>query len=108
MEMNFPHKSVAETSAESNAKADNAHEALIAHAVARQAQSPSARAFLARQTGKAANKAVVARGLMEDRIKYFAGELPSRSAFAKRARIFDKGHFRPDLLRDKSSDKSAG
>lgn len=107
MEMNFPHKSLTQTSADLDAKADSAHEALIAHAIARQALSPSARAYVARRNGMAAKPAYVSRGLMEDRIKFFAGELPQRSSFVKSAKLFNKGHFRPDLLSKESSSDAA-
>lgn len=107
MEMNFPHKSLAQTSAESDAPAGSAHDALIAHAIARQALSPSARAYIAQRTGMAAKPTYPSRGPVEDRIKFFAGELPVRSLFVKSARIFEKGHFRPDLLREKSSGDAA-
>ncbi len=103
MEMNFPHKSLTKTSAEPDAPAGSAHDALIAHAIARQTLSPSARAYIARRGGVAVKPVHGSRGLMEDRIKFFAGELPQRSPFSKSARIFERGHFRPDLLREKSS-----
>lgn len=103
MEMNFPHKSLAQTSAESDAPAGSAHDALIAHAIARQALSPSARAYIAQRSGLAVQPRHIGRGLMEDRIKFFAGGLRPGSPFVKSARIFEKGHFRPDLLREKSS-----
>ncbi|QTD57209.1 hypothetical protein [Parasphingorhabdus cellanae] len=100
MEMNFPHKSLTQTSADTDVKADSAHEALIAHAIARQALSPSARAYLAQRKGLAGKLTDPSRGPVEDRIKFFAGELPERSPLARRARIFEKAHFRPDLLRE--------
>jgi len=107
MEMNFPHKSLSQTSAEPDAPAGSAHDALIAHAVARQALSPSARAYIAQRRGLAVQPMYVSRGLMEDRIKLFAGGLRPGSSFVKSARIFEKGHFRPDLLREKSSGDAA-
>ncbi len=103
MEMNFPHKSLAQTSVEPDAPAGSAHDVLIAHAIARQALSPSARAYIARRKGLAAKPSYPSRGPVGDRIKFFAGELPARSSFVKSARIFEKGHFRPDLLRENSS-----
>ncbi len=109
MEMNFPHKSPAQTRAEPDAKAVRAHDALIAHAIARQTLSPSARAYLAQRSGLAAQPNRPSRGLMEDRIKFFAGEQPQRSLFAKSERVFKKGHFRPDLLHVHSQgDKASG
>ncbi|WP_337658906.1 hypothetical protein [Sphingorhabdus sp. Alg231-15] len=107
MEMNFPHKNLAQTSAETDAPAGSAHDALIAHAIARQTLSPSARAYIARRSGLAVQPMHNSKGLMEDRIKFFAGERPQKSPFAKSARIFEKGHFRPDLLRDEASGKAA-
>ncbi|GAA0464337.1 hypothetical protein GCM10009096_01010 [Parasphingorhabdus litoris] len=107
MEMNFPHKSLTKTSADTDADADSAHEALIAHAIARQALSPSARAYLARRKGLAAKPNHSSRGPVGDRIKFFAGELPMRSPLVKSARIFEKGNFRPDLLREKSPNDGA-
>ncbi|WP_282130205.1 hypothetical protein, partial [Roseobacter litoralis] len=53
MEMNFPHKSLTQTSAETDAPTGSAHDALIAHAIARQTLSPSARAYIARRSGLA-------------------------------------------------------
>ncbi|MEP2866376.1 MAG: hypothetical protein ABJP02_16740 [Parasphingorhabdus sp.] len=103
MEMNFPHKSLTKTSAESDAPADSAHETLIAHAIARQALSPSARAYLARRRGLAPKPNYASRGPVGDRIKFFAGELPVRGPLLKSARIFEKGNFRPDLLREELS-----
>ena len=107
MEMNFPHKSLTKTSADTDAEADSAHEALIAHAIARQALSPSARAYLARRKGSVAKPNLSSRGPVGDRIKFFAGELPMRSSPVKSARIFEKGHFRPDLLRERPSGDGA-
>lgn len=107
MEMNFPHKSLAQTSAESDASAGSAHDVLIAHAIARQALSPSARAYIAQRSGLAAKPNYASRGPVGDRIKFFAGELPARSSLVKSARVFEKGHFRPDLLREDASGNSA-
>ncbi len=106
MEMNFPHKSLTQTSADTDAPAGSAHDALIAHAIARQTLSPSARAYIARRNGSAAKPSYPSRGPVGDRIKFFAGELPERSLLVKSACIFEKGHFRPDLLRDDISGKA--
>ena len=99
MEMNFPHKSLAQTRADTDGNADSAHDVLIAHAIARQSLSPSARAYIAQRSGMAARPIHTGRGLVEDRIKFFAGELRPGSSFVKSERIFENGHFRPDLLR---------
>ena len=103
MEMNFPHKSLAQTRADTDGNADSAHDVLIAHAIARQSLSPSARAYIAQRSGMAARPIHTGRGLVEDRIKFFAGELRPGSSFVKSERIFENGHFRPDLLRGSSS-----
>lgn len=103
MEMNFPHKSLTQTSADTDAPAGSAHDALIAHAIARQTLSPSARAYIARCSALAGQPMHSSGGLMEDRIKFFAGERPQGSPFVNSARYFEKGHFRPDLLRENDS-----
>lgn len=98
MEMNFPHESLTQTSADTDVNADSTHDVLIAHAIARQSLSPSARAYIAQQSGMAAKSIHTGRGLMGDRIKFFAGELRPGSLFVKSEHIFENGHFRPDLL----------
>ncbi|MEH6757392.1 MAG: hypothetical protein V7676_07765 [Parasphingorhabdus sp.] len=101
--MNFPHKRLAKTSADADVNAASAHDVLIAHAIARQSLSPSARAYIACRNGSVVKPAHASRGLVEDRIKFFAGELRPGSSFAKSERIFENGHFWPDLLRGSSS-----
>lgn len=103
MEMNFPHKSLIQTRADTDVNAGSAHDVLIAHAIARQSLSPSARAYITQRSGVAARSIHTGRGLVEDRIKFFAGEFRPGNSFAKSERIFKNGHFRPDLLRKESS-----
>ena len=69
MEMIFPHKSLTQTSAETDAPASSAHDVLIAHAIARQSLSPSARAYLTRHSDLAALGPRENKGFMEDRIR---------------------------------------
>lgn len=97
MEMTFPHKSLTQTSAETDVSALSAHDALIAHAIARQSLSPSARAYVARQRDMAASPPRISRGFMEDRIRFFASGPSRKGLFAKDERVFGKGHFRPDF-----------
>lgn len=103
MEMTFPHKSLAKTSADTDVSATSAYDMLIAHATARQSLSPSARAYLAGQGGCAVSSPRTSRGLMEDRIQFFAGEPSRQGPLKKNERVFKKGHFRPDLLRKNPS-----
>ncbi|MGI9362215.1 MAG: hypothetical protein ACR2O7_11740 [Parasphingorhabdus sp.] len=94
MEMIFPHKSLTQTSAETDAPASSAHDVLIAHAIARQSLSPSARVYLTRHSDLAALGPRENKGFMEDRIRLFAGRSTRRGSFAKS----QCAHFRPDLL----------
>lgn len=107
MEMTFPHKSLTQTSAETDVSANSAHDVLIAHAIARQSLSPSARAYIARQRGMAASSAHTSRGLVEDRIKLFADSPSRKGPFVNSGRVTDKGSFRPDLLRKNPSGRTA-
>jgi len=92
MEMNFPHKNLTR-----NAESKSAHHALLAHAIARQALSYSARAFVANLNGLAGIPAASRSTGLEDRMYFFAGEYCGRYSSDKTENIFIKGHFRPDL-----------
>jgi len=107
MEMIFPHKSLTQTSADTDVSANSAYDVLIAHAIARQSLSPSARAYVARQRGMAASPANTSRGLVEDRIKLFADSPSRKGSFVNSGRVTDKGRFRPDLLLKNPSGRTA-
>ncbi|WP_332042144.1 hypothetical protein [Parasphingorhabdus sp.] len=101
--MNFPHKSLTQTSAETDAPASSAHDVLIEHAIARQSLSPSARAYIKRHSTMAAPAVRDSRGCMEDRIRLFADGPSRQGPFVKS----QCAHFRPDLLREKRSGDAA-
>lgn len=107
MEMSFPHKSLTQTSADTDVSARSAYEVLIAHAIARQSLSPSARAYIARQRGLVASPIHASRGMMENRIKLFADASSQEGLSGNGEHGTEKGSFRPDLLRENPSGRRA-
>tara|TARA_R110001606_G_scaffold146761_5_gene286722 strand:- start:37 stop:357 length:321 start_codon:yes stop_codon:yes gene_type:complete len=96
MEMNFPHMDQDWTALEQRGDvyaefAD--HHALLAHAIARQASSPSVQDFVAARQGLPAVRA----SFMDDRIAFFAGRPRSGSTGPRETILFRTGYFRPDL-----------
>jgi len=100
MEMNFPHKSQAlndERNAVSEAFLQSEHNALLAHVIARQSLSQSARAIVAHRIELSAAIANKTGRSLNNRIRFFAGSGANRNAD-----LFIRGHFRPDIAEQSS------
>ena len=96
MEMNFPHKAMTKSTADSDTNPVGVHHALLSHAIARQSLSASARAFVACGGTMGTNARSGRSDFMGDRIRFFAGQ-SFTDQMAKSEKLFPRGHFRPDL-----------
>lgn len=100
MEMNFPHKSAlleADREAAGEILQRDDYNALLAHAIARQSLSLSARAVVNHRM-KLATAIASNRGRsFENRIRFFAGQVDNPADVAGKATPFVRGHFHPDI-----------
>lgn len=100
MEMNFPHKHLKRNAFDKRMAGDadaGDHRALLAHAIARQEASRSARLYDAASKHLTSPQAGVRQTLLEQRMAFFAGQRPADSNAGGRKRSFETGCFRPDL-----------
>ena len=109
MEMNFPHKELAvdqdaEISAGDLQGGDYA--ALIAHVIARQSLSHSARSVHAHELKLAAAIAANRGQSFQNRIRFFAGDHEDHKD-SNHGNLFVRGHFRPDVADRIFSENSA-
>ena len=100
MEMNFPHKSAllnADREAADNILQRDDFNALLAHAIARQSLSLSARAVVNHRIELATAIASNRGRSFENRIRFFAGRLGRSTEIPGNSTPFVRGHFRPDI-----------
>lgn len=107
MEMNFPHKDMKWTALDEGAAvtaqvAD--HQVLLAHAIARQASSQSARYYVAASKGLPVPPVAARNSFMEDRMAFFAGRIRSDMKGNPETTMFGTGCFRPDLAHREIND----
>ena len=98
MEMSFPHKSIrGQDLQEAKLDADqrNAHEALLAFIIARQATSPTAKLFVSHQGDTKAIDVGMGKRSMEDRMHFFAGKSSHLDRRVKGDSMFLRGTVRP-------------
>ncbi len=90
MEMNFPHKELAQIDHSDVLVEPGLADAILAHAVSRQSLGFSTRSFASHKNEVAVAAKRACSGWMESRIRYFAEGTVEASKFVQ-------GHFRPDL-----------
>ena len=102
MDLNFPHKTLEWTAfnKSSAATAQTAdHSILLAHAIARQTSSQSARYYVAASQGQSDPLTGYPNSFMDDRMAFFAGRIRSDRKRYRGKTLFETGCFRPDLAR---------
>lgn len=100
MEMNFPHNGLAfeaATKTASEAVQKGAYRALLAHAIARQSLSFSARNFVASRIESLETLGRIRGQGLDNRIRFFAGQLSPEGESENEGKLFVRGHFRPDI-----------
>ena len=110
MEMNFPHKSAllnADREAANNVMQQDDFNALLAHAIARQSLSLSARAVVNHRMELASAIASNRGRSLENRIRFFAGLMNRSADDSGKETPFVRGHFRPDIADQNSVGESA-
>lgn len=99
MEMNFPHngpKAEADLDLSVEDQQQSDYTALMAHVIARQSLSHSARKVFAHEMELAAAIASNKGRSLHNRIRFFAG-LSGEDTEVESKNLFVRGHFRPDL-----------
>ncbi len=107
MEMNFPHQDLERAISDDYAGVATKvadRQALLAHAIARQASSQSARYYDAASKGLIVPPSATPASFLDNRMAYFAGRMRSDMASRKKANLFGTGCFRPDLANRKIDD----
>lgn len=99
MEMNFPHKdplSESEMDRTGEELLQSDYAALMAHVIARQSLSHSARKVFAHEMELATAIASNQGRSLQNRIRFFAGQVAHDQELDPE-NLFIRGHFRPDL-----------
>ena len=107
MEMNFPHKKLDRTVLDGSvgvAARVADHQTLLAHAIARQSASQSARYYSAARAGLPVPQAGGVASFMDNRMAYFAGRIRSGIQGHQKDILFQTGCFRPDLTHQDAND----
>ena len=110
MDMNFPHKNpewAKLDAADAVAIMVPDHRTLLAHAIARQSSSDSARNYAAVKQGLPGIKGAVRASFMKNRMAFFAGRDVADGTRRPNAKLFETGCFRPDLAH-REMDKTDG
>lgn len=100
MDMNFPHKTlkgIALDEGDAVAVQVADHRALLAHAIARQKSSRSARNYVAASQDLTSSIAAGPTSFIDNRMAFFAGRIRSDRAGHREMTLFESGCFRPDL-----------
>lgn len=96
MEMNFPHKELAQIDHSDVIDEAGLADAILTHAISRQSLGFSVRNFVSHKNEVAGAAMNAGSGWMENRIRYFA-EGVVEGSMGIEANNFVRGHFRPDL-----------
>ena len=80
------------------------HQGLLAHAIARQESSRSARIYVAASRHVAGDQTAVRRSFLEERVALFAGKKQSEINGRGEIGLFGTGRFHPELTLAESND----